>query len=162
MTTPKDPQVVALWMTRDEACEALAVSPRTLNRLVKEGAVQRKQVGREGRYRPKSAPQSAPDEARHATRATPAPDGAHQGDLAPRAPPAPGAPDAWLALARDLGDAREELGREKQRGDQLQERVWKLAAHIRHLQDLIDAQDDCLDRALTCLDLKEQLDDEAY
>lgn len=43
--------VVTLWYSKAEAADELGVSTRTLLRMVKRGQVERRQVGREARYR---------------------------------------------------------------------------------------------------------------
>ena len=90
-----------LWRTKDDTCEALEVSARTLNRLVASGRVERRQSGRRAVYRILSGtPPATPAPETHAN-APRTPRGGGSLALAPDTAPEP-EPSPEVATLADL------------------------------------------------------------
>ncbi len=54
------PDALPLWQTKAETCAALGIAPRTLNRLVADGLIERRQKGRTAWYHAPRTPPSTP------------------------------------------------------------------------------------------------------
>lgn len=86
MSEENQDNVVALWLTKKEACKRLGCSSRTLNRFVQRGDIKRKQTGREAQFFITQSLQSTPEQARHTTRATPPKHEPHLSEAEPHTP----------------------------------------------------------------------------
>jgi hypothetical protein len=135
-----------LWRTKAQICDDLDISPRTLNRRVQAGGIERRQVGNKALYR---AGNSAPLR-QYATPLAPqsggglAIAGVHAVERAPSADPSPDLAtltDLVRDLSNDLADAAREKGEAVGVGWALLEQRDAVAAERDRLaSDLADLQ----------------------
>ncbi len=146
---PKEGVVVSLWLTRKEVCQKLGCSTRTLTRLVSEGRVERRQSGREGRYRVLQSEPREPREPQSETRATVTKHKLNVGS---------GLVPIWERLAdaeRARGRLEGQLSAWIERSCRLEALAKQQGQHMVSLQDLVDVQDNCIKQLMETVSLLE-------
>ncbi len=162
-TTRQEPQPKK-WFSREEACELLMINPRTLQRRVNKGEIERRQIGREASYLILTSPTpekpAPPAKATQPNSASPLRDTSLRQTGRFKVPDhlrsaTPGALSEVIeALTGDLVDARTQLALIEEKRDnavsigiRLSSQMGSLSEEVQGIEEERDALKDKLQRA---------------